>query len=682
MLNFVKSFTLNYSITKMKQLSTIFIASLIAISASYGQSVMTEKGSKSCSDKKSSGSYSLREISSPNSPRHAFDILNYTLNFDLWNNFQSPYPQTFTATEVITFKVDTALNMIKLNAVNTSLLIQSVSLSGSTFTHIDDTLAITLDRIFNAGEIVYVGIAYSHKNVEDGGFHASGGFVFTDNEPEGARKWFPCYDRPSDKAKVDITTKVPFDVLLGSNGRLADSVTVADTTWFHWISRDPVATYLTVMSAKKNWNLDIVYWDRPSTPNEPMPIRFYYNNGENPYGMEQLVPQMASYFSDNYGEHPFEKDGFAALNNEFAWGGMENQSLTSICPGCWYESLLCHEFAHQWFGDMISPGTWADIWLNEGFATWSEAFWYEKDGGYDAYISEIQYDASYYLSANPGWAVYVPEWAINTPDNSILFNYAITYCKGACMLHLLRYSLGDDLFFPALYDYATDTADFKYKTSITDDFQAKFEASTGQDLDWFFESWVKQPNHPIYENEYNINDNNGSGTWNLNFLANQVQTNTGFFPIPIEIYVYFVGGTDTTIRVMNDVNQQVFSFTFDKQPSNVFFDVQNEIVLKEASLTIGINEENIGEQSFSLQQNYPNPVTGQTTFTYSLQEDVQVSLALFDMSGKKVLSLVTGHQNRGTHVLTADLSKLGTGIYLCRLSARNNSTTKRIAVVR
>ncbi len=560
-----------------------------------------------------------------------------------------------------------------------SLLIQSVSLSGSTFTHNDDTLAITLDRVYNAGEITEVGIVYSHKNVEDGGFNVNGGFVFTDNEPEGARKWFPCYDSPSDKATVDITAKVPDNVLLASNGRLADSVTIADTTWFHWISRDPVATYLTVMSARADWNLDVVYWNRPSTPGEPMPIRFYYNDGENPEGMEQIVPEMATYFSENYGEHPFEKDGFASLNEEFAWGGMENQTLTSICPGCWYESLICHEFAHQWFGDMISPGTWADIWLNEGFATWSEAFWYESYGGYSAYKNEIDYDASYYLSANPGWAVYVPEWAINTPDNNILFNYAVTYCKSACMLHLLRYSLGDELFFPAIYDYATDTTDFKYKNSITDDFQAKLEESTGEDLEWFFESWVKQPNHPVYQNEYNI-QNNGNGTWDVNFYVNQVQSEPEFFPIPVEIYVYFMGGTDTTVRVMNDVNQQVFTFTFDKQPTNVFFDLHNEIVLKQASLVVGLDESKTGKQNFILQQNYPNPVSGQTTFTYSIPSESTVILALYDLTGKKVKEIVEARQSFGTHVITADLSGLMAGLYLCRLEAGGQNLVIKVAV--
>lgn len=456
-------------------------------------------------------------------------------------------------------------------------------------------------------------------------------------------------------------------------------MTIADTTWFHWISRDPVATYLTVISARADWNLDIVYWDRPSTPGEPMPIRFYYNDGENPAGMEQLVPEMATYFSENYGEHPFEKDGFASLNEEFAWGGMENQTLTSICPGCWFESLICHEFAHQWYGDMISPGTWADIWLNEGFATWSEAFWYESYGGYSAYKNEIDYDASYYLSANPGWAVYVPEWAISTPDNNTLFNYAITYCKSACMLHLLRYSLGDELFFPAIYDYATDTTDFRYKNSITDDFQAKLEESTGEDLEWFFESWVKQPNHPVYQNEYNI-QNNGNGTWNVNFYVNQVQSEPEFFPIPVEIYVYFMGGTDTTLRVMNDVNQQVFTFTFEKQPTNVFFDLHNEIVLKQASLVVGLDESKTGKQNFKLQQNYPNPVSGQTTITYSIPSESTVILALYDLTGKKVKDIVDAMQSLGTHVVTTDLSGLMAGIYLCRLEAGGQNSVIKVAV--
>lgn len=665
----------------MKKLLTLFAITIIFGLSSIAQVDLNDKGSYQCAHKKASNPHQLTMMKSPNSPKHKFDVLNYTLNLDLYENFSSPYPQDFYASNIVTFRVDTAINMIKLNAVNSSLQINGVSMAGVSFSHQQDTLSIQLDQTYSPGDVVDVKIDYYHKNVEDYAFYCNGGFIFTDCEPEGARKWFPNYDRPSDKATLDLTAKVPSNVLLGSNGRLADSTTVADTTWFNWISRDPIATYIMVMSAKVNWNLDIVYWDRPSTPGDPMPIRFYYNNGENPYIMQEKVPQMADWFTEHYGEHPFEKDGFATLNNEFAWGGMENQTLTSLCSGCWGESLICHEFAHQWFGDAISPGTWADLWLNEGFATWSESLWWERDGGYAAYKADVDYNASYYLSANPGWPIYNPEWAVNTPGNGTLFNYAITYCKSSCALHLLRYSMGDDLFFQAIYDYATDTANFRYKSAVTEDFQAKLEESSGMDLEWFFESWVKQPNHPVYQNEYSITDM-GNGTWNLNFLANQVQTNAGFFPIPIELWVYFTDGSDTTVRVMNDENQQFFWFNFDKEPAAMLFDRNDEIVLKVASLIVGIKDENIGVNSFALHQNAPNPVKGNTQISYSLPEDTHVVLSLFDMSGKKVFDMVDRTEQTGTHYYQLNTESLNAGMYYYRLETKSNSATRKLTVIR
>jgi len=665
----------------MKKLLTLISLILFYTTTIYAQVDLHDKGAYQCAHKKASNPHQLQLLKSPNTPAHKFDVLNYTLNLDLYENFESPYPQDYVASNIITFRVDTAIDVIKLNAVNSSIQINGIGLAGVSFLHQDDTLAIQLDQMYNPGDIVDVKIDYYHKNVEDGAFYASGGFIFTDCEPEGARKWFPCYDRPSDKATLDLTAKVPSDVLFGSNGRLADSTTVADTTWFNWISRDPIATYIMVMSAKKNWNLDIVYWDRPSTPGDPMPIRFYYNNGENPYNMMERVPMMADYFYDFFGEHPFEKDGFATLNNEFAWGGMENQTLTSLCPGCWGESLICHEFAHQWFGDAISPGTWADLWLNEGFATWSEALWWEYEGGYSAYKDDIENNASYYMSANPGWPVYNPEWAENTPGNGTLFNYAITYCKSSVMLHLLRYSMGDELFFQAIYDYATDTTNFRYKNAVTEDFQAKLEESSGMELDWFFDNWVKQANHPIYQNEYSFIDM-GDGTWNLNFLANQVQTNAPFFPIPIEIWVYFTDGSDTTVRVMNDENQQFFWFNFDKQPGAILFDKDNEIVIKQASTTVGVDEENIGPNSFALHQNAPNPASGTTRISYSIPSATHVKLSLFDMSGKKVLDLVNQTMQTGTHYCQLNTGKLQAGIYYYRLGTPTKSATQKLSVVR
>ena len=562
----------------MKNLLTILLLSSFVLTANiYAQD---ERGAVSCSHKKSNTA--LMKIENMFSgPLHSFDVLDYKLDMDIYNCFLSPYPKSFKGSVLVTFKVDSALSAISLNAVNTSLVIDSVRLSGVSFTHTNNILAINLNRAYAVGETTQVKIYYRHNNVTDNAFFVSNGMVFTDNEPERARNWFPCWDRPSDKATVELRAKTPATVKLGSNGRLADSTKIADTIYYHWISRDPVATYLVVISAKVNYGLDIVTYVNPSDPTDTFPIRFYYNAGENITDAKQRIIPINTHFSQVFGKHPFEKNGFATLNNQFQWGGMENQTLTSLCPGCWGEYLMAHEYAHQWFGDMITCATWADIFINEGFATFSEALWSESKSGYSAYKSDINSEASSYLSGNPGWAISNPNWAVTTPNTNTLFNYAITYAKGACVLHLLRYVLGDTQFFTGLKNYATDPS-LKYKSAVISDFKNVMAATSGQNLDWFFDQWIFQPNHPVYQNGYYFVQHGSN--WEVGFQAKQTQTNTVFFKMPIEIKITFTSGPDTTIRVMNDVNNQLFNFMFTRQPSSVQFDPSNQIVLKNATL--------------------------------------------------------------------------------------------------
>lgn len=112
--------------------------------------------------------------------------------------------------------------------------------------------------------------------------------------------------------------------------------------------------------------------------------------------------------------------------------------------------------------------------------------WTGEVEGQQAYKNELEGNASYYLSNNPGWPISDPDWATNPPSNNVLFNYAITYMKGSCVLYMYRYVVGDSLFFSSLYDYANDTVNFRYKSATIPDFIEKMNQSTGQDLDWFF----------------------------------------------------------------------------------------------------------------------------------------------------------------------------------------------------
>lgn len=664
----------------MKKFTLLLLLTSLSALFTMAQDYSTMKGSEICCKSKleryADRSSSLKSLLSPNVPQHSYDVLNYTLNLDLYDNFITPFPHSFNATNTITLEAREAINEIKLNAVNSSLNIVDVGDAAVSYTHLDDTLTIALDNTYNPGDQIEVSITYQHNDVSDNAFYSGGGFIFTDCEPEGARKWFPCWDSPADKATLDLTAKIPLDARLGSNGRLEDSTIVADTIYYHWISRDPIATYIMVMSGKVNYQLDIVQWDRPSG-GDPMPIRFYYNAGEDPSYIKSIIGEMATTYSGLFGEHPFEKDGFATLSNQFSWGGMENQSLTSLCPGCWYESLVAHEFAHQWFGDMISPGTWADIWLNEGFATYSESLWIEHKTGYSAYKGDINNNASTYLSGNPGWAIANPDWAINTPSANVLFNYAITYMKGSTILHMFRYVVGDDIFFQAIKDYATDEVNFKYKSSVISDFIIKMNESTGQDLTWFFEQWLYQPNHPVYENVYDIEEQDNN--WKLTFTTQQVQTNAGFFKMPIEIKIIFADNSDSVVRMMNNENNQVFILNFDKEPVDVIFDPNNEIVIKESDTHVGLTHTE-SNHDVILHPIQPNPVYNSATIPVTLTQQAHLTVNLYDNFGRYLLNITNAQYTAGEHNILFNSSSLAPGIYFIEVTTQQGATTQRLVI--
>jgi len=664
----------------MKQISFTLLLLAFTATCIFAQFNPKTSGAYSCYQRKSRMQKLPMLPSQTNTiGPHSYDVLKYTMNLDIYHCYSYPYPHDFTANIKIQFKADSVINSIKLNASNASLHIDSIKLNASSFTQIGDILTVNLDQTYNPGQIAEILIYYKHNNVTDGAFYASGGFVFTDCEPEGARDWFPCYDSPSDKALVDLTVKVPPNVKLGSNGGLADSTISGDTLYYHWVSAENVATYLTVMTSKVNYKLDIVYYHKITNPADSVPMRFYYNSGEYPQPYENMIDSLTTYYARHWCEHPFEKNGFATLNSQFAWGGMENQTLTSLCPNCWVTDYISHEFAHQWYGDMISPETWADIWLNEGFASWSEAFWDESSGGYPAYLQAIHDFASDYLTGNPGWAISDSSWATVTPNINVLFNWEITYCKGACVLHQLRYVLGDSLFFQVLQTYCADT-NYKYKSATIGNFNQVVNYVTGQNYNWFFNEWIFEPNHPVYANTYQFK-NLGSGNWQVDFNARQIQTNAPFFTMPLILKVHFTDNSDTLVKVMNNSNNQLFSMFFNKQPQAFYFDPDDEIVLKQGSTIVGIPESK-DRSDVILGQNSPNPVSSITKIPFVLPAASAAQVSIMNTLGIVVWQTAMVKYPSGTNSVEADLSSLPSGIYVYTLNTEGRNYSGRMIINR
>ncbi|NQV02083.1 MAG: T9SS type A sorting domain-containing protein, partial [Bacteroidia bacterium] len=311
---------------------------------------------------------------------------------------------------------------------------------------------------------------------------------------------------------------------------------------------------------------------------------------------------------------------------------------------------------------------------------WSEAFWYESYAGYAAYKADIVGNANYYLNNNPGWAISEPEWAVTTPPSNVMFNYAITYCKASTILHMLRYMVEDSLFFQVLQTYANDP-DLKYYSAVIPDFMAVVNEVTGEDYDWFFNQWIYEPNHPQYQNTYNFEDL-GTGQWKVNFYTEQIQSNPGFFKMPMEIKIRFMDLSDTIVTVMNDANNQLFSWVFDIRPVFFQFDPNNNIVIKQSSTILGVEEPGTSTSRIHLSQNIPNPATHTTLINYQLDQPSDVQLSLFNMMGIEIKILVNQRQTTGNHTVSLDCNSLSAGVYHYTLRANGEKQTRKLIITK
>ncbi len=422
-----------------------------------------------------------------------------------------------------------------------TLSVSSVTAGGvpASFTHTNDVLSITLDRTYLQGETVTIGLAYS--GVPD---YSYGAFGFDDHngdpmiwslsEPFGARSWWPCDDWSDDKAdSVDLHITVPAGLLVASNGTLRAVTHNGATDTFWWHEANPIATYL-VMLAAHPYTLTTDYY--AYSPADSMEITFYDypDHAASNHAVNMQVKDMIAAYAEIFGEYPFlsEKYGHA----EFNWGGaMEHQTCTSI--GAYYESIVCHELSHQWWGDMVTCATFHDVWLNEGFARYSEALWFEHAYGPTGYWGRMNGIRFY----GPG-TVYVPDLS----DWGRIFDTNLTYNKAAWVVHMLRGVLGDEDFFEFLLAYR---AAYAYSSTTTEGLQAIAESVSGLDLDDFFQQWIHGEYYPFYSYMWEIAE--VGGTYELHLTIDQIQTTAGVFHMPIRMRATLAGGGTFDFTVDN-----------------------------------------------------------------------------------------------------------------------------------
>ncbi|MBU0472888.1 MAG: M1 family metallopeptidase [Bacteroidetes bacterium] len=305
-------------------------------------------------------------------------------------------------------------------------------------------------------------------------------FVATLNEPIYASTWFPCNDTPADKALLTISITNDSNIVSLSNGKLKKTFSEGNRRTYIWNSKYPISTYLISIYSGEYKNFSQKYFSTTDT----MDIDYYVTEMNLQDAKKDFAkhPEYLKVLSELFGEYPFIKDKYGIAEILWQKGAMESQTITGIGSNFisgmnFYESMLIHELAHHWWGNSVTPKTWKDIWLNEGFATYSEALYYEKISGFDALKSTMSSFKS----------------RINSDDIQKLYNpgtnlfSSTVYNKGAWVLHMLRKEIGDFLFFVGLKAYYND---FQYKNAEIRDFKKVFEKTSKRNLDKFFNQWI------------------------------------------------------------------------------------------------------------------------------------------------------------------------------------------------
>jgi aminopeptidase N len=498
---------------------------------------------------------------------HDFDVTHYRFEWEL--DFDS---QRIKGKAEVNIRSLDTIDKITLHlASNMNVTRVTQDRIPLVFTHQDDLLDIYPVQVLNPDDECTVKISY-HGFPQSGlnfSYHGEDPIIWSLNEypePTGARGWFPCYDIPSDKATVEMFITVPDSMIVASNGKLIDVISNQDNTKSYiWQENYPISTYLISVAATNYETFSDVY----TSDSESMEVLYYVYPEHLSLAQEDFsvtVP-MIEFYADVFGEYPFleEKYGMAVIPGS---ASMEHQTCTSLASKLVtgthkYDYIIAHELAHQWWGDLVTLTDWADIWLNEGFATYSDALWVENLYGLEGLKSRMADFKYRYMIRHEG-----EDHPIYDPPLGHLF-CAIEYNKAAWVLHMLRFVVGDDNFWDILKEYAQLYA---YDNARTEDFQAVCEQISGADLDWFFDQWIYEAGYPIYLFGWGFSDQN-----KIRIVIHQIQEEFPLFKMPIELEFILPSGSEKKI-VWVEEEENVFEFDLQERPSDVIFDPDSWIL--------------------------------------------------------------------------------------------------------
>ena len=527
--------------------------------------------------------------------KQTYDVQHYRIKTSF--DFKT---KTVNGETTITFK-PLAANVSSVDFDQAGLNFTSVTLDGTAtslkFRTAGEKIIVTLDKPYGPNDTISVRITYTavrpKKGVYfvepliQGGTERRSAQIWTQGEPDEHRHWFPSFDFPSDKATSEqiITTDKAFTVI--GNGELHETKENVDgTVTWHFKMIIPHSSYLISFAIGKYVKVEEKYKD--------IPLGYYVYPGSEAivpkaYGnTKEMMRIMEELTGIPYPYNKYDQTIVAA----FTFGGMENITATTMADTEIFaanvdflrgniEDLVSHELAHSWFGNMVTTKNWAELWLNEGFATFMEAAYREKMYGRKDYLRMVAQDAEEFLAED----LTLPKnhGLFNLEANNVagLFDHAgVTYSKGGAVIHTLREQVGDENFWKAINAYLDR---HKFGSVETGDLKKVMEETSGQNLAWFFDQWVYGLGHPALT---------AIPVWNqrtrtLSLTVNQTQRPARLvsqsFRLPMEVEFKIAGESD--IHPLEITKRtQVFTFKLASKPTSVILDPNLKVPIKTAKV--------------------------------------------------------------------------------------------------
>lgn len=412
-----------------------------------------------------------------------YDVSHYDLTLSV-----DPQANQISGTAEITAVAQDSLGRFNLDF--SGLEVDSVTVNGDTaeFSRYQMELVVTPGQLLVSQQPFTVVVAYHGRPeaIGDDGIHRLSGWqtmpngIFVASEPAGAMTWFPCNNHWRDKATFTFYITVPEGYQVVSNGKPVSTSTIEGFSTLTWDEKEPMSTYLATLVIGH-------YEMETRRAADDLEVLSYFPAGT-AAGVKddfERMPEMLDFMSALIGPYPFETSGVVLANQPLDFA-METQTRALFSSEGASEEFVAHELAHQWFGDSLTPATWRDVWLKEGFATYVSYLWLEHAQGKAAFEQRIQ--AVYDEAVMTQYGAFFEPIGTLRPETAGELYTPATHYRGALTLHALRLEVGDEAFFQILRDFYDR---FAGKTASTDDLMTLAQQVSGKDLKKFFNLWLE-----------------------------------------------------------------------------------------------------------------------------------------------------------------------------------------------